>query len=152
MQKGRFKPSEVLIDNQANISIVHPSLLRDVQRADHEVKINGVAGHQFSVNQTGFLDPLVRVYASEKTQANILSLSEVENRYLVTFVPQECFIIHLPQGGILNSIRLVWSIRRLAYVYRSAVHDCIRVALGLLIANVPLFFFSSKYSLSVSLV
>jgi len=42
-QEGRFKPSEVLIDNQANISIVHPSLLRDVQRADHEVKINGVA-------------------------------------------------------------------------------------------------------------
>ena len=30
-QEGRFKPSEVLIDNQANISIVHPSLLRDVQ-------------------------------------------------------------------------------------------------------------------------
>ena len=59
-----------------------------------------MAGHQFSVNQTGFLDPLFRVYASEKTQANILSLSEVEDRYLVTYVPQECFIIHLPQGDI----------------------------------------------------
>ena len=47
------------------------------------------------------------------------------------------------------SVRLVWSILRLAYVYRSAVHDCIRVALGVLIANVRLFFFVSSYSLSV---
>ena len=48
-----------------------------------------------------------------------------------------------------STVRLVWSIRRLAYVYRSAVHDCIRVALGVLIANVRLFFFVSSYSLSV---
>jgi hypothetical protein len=99
-QEGRFKRSEVLLDNQADVSIVHPSLLRDVQRVDRAVKINGVAGHQFTVKETGFLDPLFRVYASEKTQANILSLSEVEDRYLVTYVPQECFIIHLPHGDI----------------------------------------------------
>jgi len=36
------------------------------------------------------------VYASEDTHANILSLSEVEDLYAVTYVPQKCFIVHLP--------------------------------------------------------
>ena len=40
------------------------------------------------------------MYASEETQANILSLSEVEDQYLVTYVPQEKFIIHLPETDI----------------------------------------------------
>ena len=66
-----------------------------MQDAEQEVKINGVGGHQFTVTQTGYLDPLFRVYASEDTHANILSLSEVEDRYAVTYVPQKCFIVNL---------------------------------------------------------
>ena len=90
----------MLLDNQANISIVHQDLLCNIQEAEHAVKINGVGGHQFTVNKTGFLDPLFHVYASEDTHANILSLSEVEDRYLVTYVPQENFIVHLPEIDI----------------------------------------------------
>ena len=71
VQQNTLGHNDVLLDTHANISIVHPDLWWDVQRADHEVKINGVKGHQFSVNL---------VYASEKTQANVLSLSEVEDR------------------------------------------------------------------------
>ena len=96
-----FGRNEVLIDNQANISVVHPSLLRDVQPADQTIKINGVGGHQLSVSETGYLDPLFRVYASEATHANILSLSEVEDQYLVTYEPQKNFIIHLPETDIV---------------------------------------------------
>ena len=33
-------------------------------------------------------------------QANILSLSEVEDLYNVTYVPQEKFIVHLPEMDI----------------------------------------------------
>jgi hypothetical protein len=76
-------------------------LLRDVKPAQQSVKINGVGGHQFSVSETGYLDPLFRVYASEETRANILSLSEVEDRYLVTYEPQKNFIIHLPETDIV---------------------------------------------------
>jgi len=57
------------LDNQANVSIVHSDLLRDIQDADEVVKINGVGGHQFSVSRTGYLDPLFRVYASDDTVA-----------------------------------------------------------------------------------
>ena len=101
VQPNIFGPNDVLLDNQANISIVRQELLRDIQDAEHAVKINGVGGHQFTVNKTGYLDPLFRVYASEDTHANILSLSEVEDRYLVTYVPQENFIVHLPETDIV---------------------------------------------------
>ena len=78
-----FKPTKLLLDSQANISIVHPNLLRDIKLAEKSVKINGVGGHQFYVKETGFLDPFFRVYVSEETRANILSLAEVEDRFLV---------------------------------------------------------------------
>jgi len=64
-----FGKYDVLLDNQANVSIVHSDLLRDIQDADEVVKINGVGGHQFSVSRTGYLDPLFRVYASDDTVA-----------------------------------------------------------------------------------
>ena len=53
------------------------------------------------MDKTGYLDPLFRVYASEDTQANILSLSEEEDKFLVTFVAQENFIVHLPGVDIV---------------------------------------------------
>ena len=97
----QFKKTEVLIDNQANVSIVQLDLLRDIKPAEEQVKINGIGGHQFMVDHTGFLDPLFRVYTSEDTQANILSLAEVEDKFLVTYVPQENFLIHLPRVDIV---------------------------------------------------
>ena len=99
--QGQFKSTEILLDNQANISIVHPILLRNIQDAEQALQINGVGGHQFAVDKTGYLDPLFRVYAREETHANILSLSQVEDHYIVTHVPQENFIIHLPTHDII---------------------------------------------------
>jgi len=57
VKEHKFERNEVLIDNQANISIVHPSLLQDIRPAEQTVKINGVGGHQFTVSETGYLDP-----------------------------------------------------------------------------------------------
>jgi hypothetical protein len=41
------------------------------------------------------------VYASEDTCVNILSFSEVEEMYPITYVPHEGFIVHLPDRDIL---------------------------------------------------
>ena len=38
--QGQFKPTEILLDNQANISIINPMLLRNIQDADQAVQIN----------------------------------------------------------------------------------------------------------------
>ena len=48
---SRFKPTEVLIENQADISIVYPKLLRNIMAAELEAKINGIGGHQFTVRE-----------------------------------------------------------------------------------------------------
>ena len=88
VQQSVFGPKDVFLDNQATISVVRPELLCDVQDAEEVVKINGVGGHQFTVMQTGYLDPLFCVYASEDTHANILSLSEEEDQYTVAYIPQ----------------------------------------------------------------
>ena len=41
--------TEVLIDNAADVSIVHPSLLQNIMPAERAIKINGVGGHQYSI-------------------------------------------------------------------------------------------------------
>ncbi len=40
------------------------------------------------------------MYTSEDTHANILSFSEVEDKYNITYVPQEAFIVHLPDRDV----------------------------------------------------
>ncbi len=91
----KLQRDEVLLDTQADISIIHPSLLRQVQQTEREVKINGVGGLTLTVNKIGYLPDFFPVYSSEDTLANVLSFSEVEDKYCVTYIPQACFIVHL---------------------------------------------------------
>jgi len=114
---SRFKQTEVLIDNQADISIVHPRLLRNIMAADKKVKINRVGGHQFTVSETGYLDPFFSVYASTQTKANILSFAQVEDQYPITYTPQEAFTVHLPKGDIV--------FRRRDGMYVGRLQECI---------------------------
>jgi hypothetical protein len=39
---GKFEKSEVLLDNQVDVSVIHPSLLREIEQAESSVNINGV--------------------------------------------------------------------------------------------------------------
>ena len=82
IERMHFKRNQILIDNQVNANqwCRRPSIYSGL---------------------TGFLDPLFRVYTSEDTQANILSLSEVEDKFIVTYVPKESFIIHLHEMDIV---------------------------------------------------
>ncbi len=95
---GRFKRHEVLLDN--HVSIIHPSLLREIEPAESSVNINGVGGLQFTVDKEGYLDNFFRVYTSEDTHTNVLSFSEVEDKYRIMYVPQEAFIVHLPDRDV----------------------------------------------------
>ena len=56
-----FARHEVIIDNAGDVSIVHPSLLRNIMPAEKSIKINGVGGHQVTVTETGYLDPIFSV-------------------------------------------------------------------------------------------
>jgi len=58
-------PTEVLLDNQANISIVHPMLLTNVRTAPRKIRIKGVRGPQLIVDKVVDLQGFFKVYASE---------------------------------------------------------------------------------------
>ena len=87
--------TKVLLDNQADISIIKPCLLRALAPAEKTVKVNGVGGLQLTVDHMGYLDEFFRVYASNETKANVLSFAKVEELYDITYVPREAFIVHL---------------------------------------------------------
>ncbi len=79
-----FRETEVLLDNQADISIMRPGLLRAFKPAEKAVCVNGVGSLQLTVDRKGYLEDFFDVYASEHTKANILSFSEVEDMYDIT--------------------------------------------------------------------
>ncbi len=55
-----LKPTNVLLDNQANISIVHPMLLKNVRPAVKKIVIKGVRGPQLIVDLVGDLEGFLK--------------------------------------------------------------------------------------------
>ncbi len=55
-----LKKNQLLLDNQADVSIIHPDLLTNISKADHELKINRVGGEQLKVQDTGYLQDFLR--------------------------------------------------------------------------------------------
>jgi hypothetical protein len=100
-----FKATEVLLDNQANISIMRQELLRAFEHVETEIRVNGVGGVQVRTNETGYLQDFFRVYTSPDTKANVLSFADVEDMYPITYEPQESFTVHLPDRDIVFSRR-----------------------------------------------
>jgi hypothetical protein len=91
-----FHEYDMLLDNQADVSVVHPKLLREVMQADRPVTVKGIGGKQLVAEKTGYLDEFFRVYASEDAKPNVLSLAKVEDMYKVMYMPGQAFVVHLP--------------------------------------------------------
>jgi hypothetical protein len=104
MTQGLSK-TELLLDNQVNISIINPCLLKNVRKANHRVRVKGVGGTQLIVDQVGDLDGFFEVYASEHTRVNILSFANVEDKYIVTYKEKEAFTVQLSCGKTINFTR-----------------------------------------------
>jgi hypothetical protein len=90
--------TQVLLDNQADISVMHQMLLKDVRPAEKKIRVCGVGGVQLIVEHVGMLDGFFEVYASEKTKANVLSFAEVEDKYEISYVRAQTFTVHVPEG------------------------------------------------------
>ncbi len=96
-----LRPTEVLFDNQADISIIHPMLLREVQKAQRRIRAKGVGGPQLIVDEEGILDGLFPVYASEHTKANILSFADIEDLYNITYMRKRAFVVHMADRDLV---------------------------------------------------
>ena len=79
--------TKVLLGNQADISILHPSLLSDVREAEAMIRVKGVGGYQMEVREKGMLKDFFEVYSSSETKANVLSFAEVEDLYPISYAP-----------------------------------------------------------------
>jgi hypothetical protein len=88
-----FDEHDVLLDNQATKSIFrNSSLLKTVRIAPEPTHFTGIGG-KIIVNMIGDHDYFGTIYCSPKSLANILSLSEVEEKYKVTYQQSKGFKI-----------------------------------------------------------
>ena len=71
----------LLLDNQADISIINPKFLQDIEDCN-EVRVNGIGGLSIKVNKTGHLDGVFRVHA----MANVSSFAQVEDLFEMTYL------------------------------------------------------------------
>jgi hypothetical protein len=90
-----LKSTDVLLDYQADISIMHPCLLTNVKQAKKNITVSGVGGVQLIVDKVGFLDGFFEVYSSTETKANVLSMATVEEVYPIMYKQQESFTMHM---------------------------------------------------------
>jgi hypothetical protein len=88
-------PMELLLDNQANISILHPMLLNNIKKVKQKIKVKGVGGTQLIVDMVGHLAGFFEVYASEHTKANVLSFVNIEDLYKITYTHKDLLIVHM---------------------------------------------------------
>ena len=102
----KLKPTHVLLDNQANVSLMKTNLLCDVRVEKSVVNIKGVGGKQLQVSQSGEFDGFFRVLASNETTANVLSFTQVEDLFEITYEPMVAFILHMPGGKKIRFERM----------------------------------------------
>lgn len=70
-------PTKILLDNQADISIVHPSLLEDVKKVPKSIKVKGIGNIQLAVDNLGELNGFFKVHASKKNKAFIKIIESI---------------------------------------------------------------------------
>jgi hypothetical protein len=91
-----FEWYEVLLDNEADISVVHPRLLYDIRRAERPFRVAGLSGHALELPCVGKLDQFFECKSSVNAQANILCMADVEDMHEITYKQGESFTVHLP--------------------------------------------------------
>jgi len=95
-----LKSTDILLDNQADISIIHPCLLTDVKPEKKKIRVSGVGGIQLIVDKVGLLVGFFEVYSSAETKANVLSMAAVEEVYPITYKQHELLIVHAEDRDI----------------------------------------------------
>jgi hypothetical protein len=95
---GGMAWSDVLLDNQADISVVHPRLLSNVRRQkSHVCGLSGTA----TLPYVGDLDGFFECKGSSNVMASVLCMSDVEDMYDVTYVQGESYTVHMEDRDLV---------------------------------------------------
>ncbi len=92
-------PYEVLLDNQADVSILHSRFLTDVRPRGCAITVSGLTGAR-NFSHTGLLRDFFQVESCNDCSANILCMADVEDKYEVTYVRGKHYIVHLPERDL----------------------------------------------------
>ena len=91
----------VLLDNQATISVIHPNLLQNVRDSGNRTVVAGITGDGMRVSKEGELRGFgLTCHSSEDCRTNILCFADVEDKFSITYMPNECFVVHLPDRDV----------------------------------------------------
>ena len=84
-----------LLDNQSNISIFHPLFLSNIRLTNNPIYLQGIHGKEMKIDKVGDLDRFFTVYCSDSVNANILSFTQVEKKYDITYYPGNKFSVEM---------------------------------------------------------
>ena len=90
-----------LLDNQANISIVHPTLLRNVSKLKKPITVMGAGGPTLILKYEGELPGCFKCYASADSRRNILCFADMEDQFDISYVRGKSFTVHMPRGDLV---------------------------------------------------
>ena len=100
--KNKQRPwYEVLLDNQADVSVLRPRLLSNLYRLDTPSGITGIGGKELNINRVGFLRDFFECMASENIMANILCFADVEDMYDITHVRGKSITVHMKDRDLI---------------------------------------------------
>ena len=92
---------EVLLDNQANTSIVHPRLLHSIRRTPRPSTVGGLSGHTVSIDLIGHLHGFFDVLCHHDVAANVLCMGDVEDMYDITYEPGYAITVHMGEQDMV---------------------------------------------------
>jgi hypothetical protein len=64
--QNQINTTKLLLDNQANISILHPTLLSDVRDAETKIRVKGIGRFQVVVKEKGMLKDFLKCMQVKK--------------------------------------------------------------------------------------
>ena len=94
-----FGKHSVLLDNQADITILHTDYLDDYRRESFYVSGHG---GQRELRYIGMLKGFANVVAhgDDDVVANVLCMADVEDEFRITYVQGQYYIVHMPDGDL----------------------------------------------------
>jgi hypothetical protein len=89
---------EVLLDNQADISVVHPRLLTNIRR--QRSYVSGLAGTA-TLPYVGELKGFLKCKGSANVLASVLCMADIEDMYDVTYEQGVSYTVHLDDQDLI---------------------------------------------------
>ena len=97
---GVHHAHEVLLDNESNVSIVHPMLCSGLRALKRTTYVN-IGSQRVTVKWEGYLEHFGWVWVSDELPANVLCMSDVEDRFKIEYKQRISFTVKLPNRDLV---------------------------------------------------